>query len=146
MTKLWQKGRKLWNDTKLWLQCMAKNFGDILQKVAWIFLISWLHNFQIFYNFMTFCHTIAPSNIQELKALANLEIFLQIYQKQKDRKLLVPCTIFNKSNSLLWIVFGHHASVEMQENYLSSSRNFYLGEVLTFYPFWGEKLDLIFTQ
>ena len=27
---------------------------------------------------------------------------LQIYQKQKDRKLLAPCTIFNKSKSLLW--------------------------------------------
>ena len=27
---------------------------------------------------------------------------LQICQKQKDRKLLAPCTIFNKSESLLW--------------------------------------------
>ena len=27
---------------------------------------------------------------------------LQIYQEQKDRKLLAPCTIFNKSRSLLW--------------------------------------------
>ena len=33
-----------------------------------------------------------------------------------------------------------------QENYLNSVKNFYLGEILTFYHFWGEKLDLIFTQ
>ena len=33
-----------------------------------------------------------------------------------------------------------------QENYLNSLRNFYLDEILTFYHFWGEELDLIFTQ
>ena len=30
--------------------------------------------------------------------------------------------------------------------YLNSLRNFYLGEILTFYKFWGEKLGLIFIQ
>ena len=42
-----------------------------------------------------------------LRALANIGIFpgifLQICQKQKDRKLLAACSIFNKSKSLLWI-------------------------------------------
>ena len=33
-----------------------------------------------------------------------------------------------------------------KRNYLNSLRNFYLGEILTFYHFCGEKLDLIFTQ
>ena len=34
--------------------------------------------------------------------LSHSLILLQICQKQKDRKPLAPCTIFNKSKSLLW--------------------------------------------
>ena len=42
-------------------------------------------------------------NLSYLDLLAmNPSLNLQICQKQKDRKLLAPCTIFDKSKSILW--------------------------------------------
>ena len=60
--------------------------------------------------------------------------FLQIYQKQKDRKLLAPCTIFNKSKSHLqatWFICLNFLSSQFTEVIASDGSEKHQGQSST---------------